>query len=61
MDKLGKIRRLNWKERPQVSKIVKFEGDLSKTIVDKVPQRREILWPEKTANIWRRHHWFPAK
>ena len=43
MDKLGKIRRLNWKERPLVSKIVKFEGDLSKTIVDIVPQRREIL------------------
>ena len=43
MDKLGKIRRLNWKERLQVSNIVKFEGDLSKTIVDIVPQRREIL------------------
>ena len=39
MDKLGKIRRLHWKVR----KIVKFDGDLSKTIVDIVPQRREIL------------------
>ena len=29
MDKLEKIRRLRWKERLQVSKIVKFEGDLS--------------------------------
>ena len=43
MDKLGKIRRLHWKERLSVRKIVKFEGDLSKTIVDIVPQRREIL------------------
>ena len=34
MDKLGKIRRLHWKERLEVRKIVKFEGDLSKTIVD---------------------------
>jgi len=34
MGKFGKIRRHHWKERLEISKIVKFESDLLKTNED---------------------------
>ena len=42
MDKLGKIHLLRRKERLQINKISKFEGDLLKTNEDIPPQSREI-------------------
>ena len=34
MDKLGKIRRLRWQERLQISRIAKFESNFLKTNQD---------------------------
>ena len=38
MDKFGKIRRHNWKERYKINNIAKFESDLLKTYEDIAPQ-----------------------
>ena len=37
MDKLGTIRRHQWKEHLKINKIAKFECDLLKTNADKAP------------------------
>ena len=43
MDKLGIIRRHQWKERLKTSKAAKFESDLLKLNENIAPQSREIL------------------
>ena len=43
MDKLGIIRRHQWKERLKTSKAAKFENDLLKLNENIAPQSREIL------------------
>ena len=47
MDKLGKIRGHNWKERLKISKSAKFESDLLKT-------NEDINSPSKSRNFNRR-------
>ena len=41
VDKLGKICRQHWKERPKISKIAKFESDLVKPGDNIAPQSGE--------------------
>ena len=41
MDKLGKIRRLRWQERLQISRIAKFESNFLKTNQDIASQSCE--------------------
>ena len=42
MDKLGKIRQHHWKERLNISTIVKFQSDTSLASEDIAPQSCEI-------------------